>query len=378
MMIRLFNSANYRAGSAVIGRIYLFITFIFYYSTAWSQVPKYSNEFLNIGVDARAFAMSGSVVATTEGVTSGYWNPAGLVNTETDAELALMHSEYFAGIAKYDYGSVAIRLDSRGVAGFSLIRFGIDDIPNTLDLIDSDGNVRYDRISTFSVADYGMIFSYARSSGHEGLTFGGNVKLIYRKTGDFANAWGFGLDAGAQYRIDKWRFGITGKDVTSTFNAWSFNTGELEEVFLATGNEIPENSLEVTLPRILLGAARTFTLTEKIGMLAEMDADLTFDGRRHALLSFNPVSLDPHLGFEFDYRKLIYLRMGMGNVQWVEEFRDKKTVDFQPAFGLGIRIKKLRIDYTLTDLADQSYALYSHVFSIVVAFDIPDLKSVPD
>ncbi len=342
---------------------------------ALAQVSKYSNEFLNIGVDARAFGMANSVVATSNNVSSGYWNPSGLVHIETDAEFSLMHSEYFAGIAKYDYGALALRIDDQSVAGLSLIRFGVDDIPNTLDLIDSDGNIRYDRISTFSVADYAMLFSYARNSSREGLSYGANAKLIYRKTGDLASAWGFGFDAGLRYRIDRWRLGISGRDITSTFNAWSFQTDKFEEVFLATGNELPENSLEVTLPGLILGAARDFSISETTGLLIEVDAGISFDGKRNTLLAFNPVSLDPHIGLEFDYKKLVFLRMGMGNIQFVKEFQDERALDFQPAVGLGLHIRKLRIDYSLTDLADQSYALYSHVFSLVFAFEIPELHS---
>ena len=59
---------------------------------------KYSNEFLNIGVDASALGMSNAVVASTNDVNSGYWNPAGLVHIE-DSEIAIMHSSYFANIA---------------------------------------------------------------------------------------------------------------------------------------------------------------------------------------------------------------------------------------------------------------------------------------
>ena len=47
---------------------------------------KYSNEFLNIGVDASALGMSNAVVASTNDVNSGYWNPAGLVHIE-DSEI---------------------------------------------------------------------------------------------------------------------------------------------------------------------------------------------------------------------------------------------------------------------------------------------------
>ena len=88
-----------------------------------AEIPKYSNEFLSIGVGARAFGMSHAIAATTRDVTAGYWNPAGLTGLERDADLGLMHAEYFAGIAKYDYGGFAIRIDDRSAGAFSLIRF---------------------------------------------------------------------------------------------------------------------------------------------------------------------------------------------------------------------------------------------------------------
>ena len=50
------------------------------------KTPKYSNEFLNIGVGARALGMSNSVIASTDDVTSGYWNPTGLLNIDSDLQ----------------------------------------------------------------------------------------------------------------------------------------------------------------------------------------------------------------------------------------------------------------------------------------------------
>ncbi|MFM7838808.1 MAG: hypothetical protein ACKO6K_04525, partial [Chitinophagaceae bacterium] len=49
-------------------------------SSLFAQFRKYSNEFLNIGAGARGLAMSGAQVASVKDGTSGYWNPAGLVN----------------------------------------------------------------------------------------------------------------------------------------------------------------------------------------------------------------------------------------------------------------------------------------------------------
>jgi hypothetical protein len=335
------------------------------------EVPKYSNEFLSIGAGARSFGMAGAVVASSRDVTAAYWNPSGLTGIERQAEAGLMHSEYFAGIAKYDYAGFAIGLDEKSYGGLTLIRFGVDDIPNTLDLIDQDGNLRYDRIKTFSAADYALIFSYARKSVMEGLAYGGNVKIIYRKTGEFARAWGFGFDFGGTYRTGSWEFGANARDVTSTFNAWTFNTEDLEEVFLTTGNEIPDNSLELTMPRLIIGAARSFSIQEKFGLLAEMDADITFDGRRNTLIRTGVFSIDPYLGLEADYTRLVFLRMGISNMQRIKDFEGKLSFDFQPSLGLGIRWRNFSLDYALTDISDQSVALYSNIFSFVYSFNLP-------
>ena len=343
------------------------VAFLCFFSTVVAQAPKYSNEFLNIGVGARALGMSNSYVASVNDVTAGYWNPAGLLGIKNQHQVALMHSEYFAGIAKYDYGAFATRLDSSSVLGLSLIRFGVDDIPNTTELIDANGNVDYNRITTFSAVDYAFLVSYAKQLKIPGLRLGANVKIIRRKVGDFAGAWGFGLDAGAQYDYKKWKFAAMARDVTSTFNAWSFNLSEeTKQVFLATGNEIPESSVEITLPKLLLGAARKFDFNEKVSLLAELNVDATFDGKRNVLIKSKAVSLDPHLGLEASYMNVIFLRAGLGNYQTYTDALGKKIKTFQPNIGVGVKIKSVYIDYALTDIGDQSVALYSNVFSIKV------------
>ena len=282
-----------------------------------------------------------------------------------------MHSEYFAGIAKYDYGSIAIPLkDKNAAVGLSLIRFGVDDIPNTLFLIEPDGSINYDNITSFSVADYAFLGSYAKQLKWQNLRLGGNVKVVHRNAGSFATAWGFGLDAGAQMDIKKWKFGATFKDITSTFNAWSFSfTEEEKDVLLATGNIVPENSLEITTPRLILGAAYDFTISENFGLLAEINTDITSDGRRNVLISADPVSIDPHIGIEADYKEFIFLRGGVGNVQrYIPDDLYEEAWTLQPNIGLGLVIGPVHLDYAYTNIGKQSEVLYSHVFSLM--FDI--------
>ena len=117
---------------------------------------KYSNEFMNIGVDAAALGMANAVVAYSGDVNSGYWNPAGIVQLE-DNQIALMHSSYFANIANYNYAAYAMPLDDRSAVGISIIRFGVDDIlDTTLNYAEFQGKV----VNNMS--------DYARSMGFRG------------------------------------------------------------------------------------------------------------------------------------------------------------------------------------------------------------------
>ncbi len=334
------------------------------------RAPKHSNEFLSIGVGARALAMSNTQVANVEDVTSGYWNPAGLVNIHSDYEFSLMHAEYFAGIAKYDFAGFAAKIDSSSALGISIIRFAVDDIPDTRFLYDANGSINYDNIRFFSAADYAFLVSYARKVNIlDGLNVGGNFKVVHRIAGDFATAWGFGLDLGAQIKHKKWQFGVMLRDITGTFNAWNHNTELVEDIYVQTNNEIPENSVEVTLPKAIFGAARYFRIKKKFGLLTSIDLQTSFDGKRNVIIKSDPVSIDPSLGIEFDYSKTVFLRFGAGNIQELKSFDESTYWTFQPNFGLGINIKQVTLDYALTDIGDQSAALYSHVFSLKAFID---------
>lgn len=340
-----------------------------------AQFRKYSNEFLNIGAGARGLAMGGSQVASVNDGTAGYWNPAGLVGVKEVPSLNLMHAEYFAGIGKYDYASLAIPLhDQKRVVGLSLLRFAVDDIPNTLFLVEPDGSINYNNIKTFSSADYAFLLSFAqkvKDEDREKLSFGGNVKIIHRKVGSFATAWGFGIDAGAKYQKDNWTFGVTARDLTTTFNAWSFSFTEREkEVLYLTNNDIPVKSTELTAPRLIVGAARLFSLNEKFSLTAEANLDLTFDGQRNTVISNKAINIDPRVGFEASYNKTIFFRAGISNFQKAladaDTLNEKKVWIYQPGVGAGFKLNNVMIDYAFTNLANQSNPLYSHIFSLRV------------
>ncbi len=333
------------------------------------RAPKYSNEFLSIGVGATGISMSGAQTALVSDVTSGYWNPAGLGSQTKKYDFSLMHASYFAGIANYDYAGFSTKVDSLSAFGVNLIRLGVDDIPDTRFLIDN-GQVDYRRIKSFSSSDYALFLSYGRRNVFlKGLSVGGSLKIIYRNAGQFANAWGFGLDAGIQYQRKKWKLALMARDVTTTFNAWTYNTTEFEDVFAQTGNKIPVNSVEITLPTLTLGVARTFDFWKnKITITPAADWVMTFDGKRNTLISANPVSVDPRMGIETGFFNLIYVRAGMAGWQKIKNFENGQDWTYQVNFGIGMRFKRIGIDYAITDLGNQAEALYSHIFSFKASF----------
>lgn len=354
-------------------RIFTSIIFTLFVGCQAFAQAKYSNEYLAIGVGARAQAMGNAQISEVNDVSAIYWNPAGLVNLEAPFQVMAMHTELFAGIAKYDYIGFAKTLnkEKKSTIGLSVVRLGIDNIPNTLNLVGPDGTINYDNITEFSTADYAVFMSYGRQLNDK-LSVGGNVKVIRRVIGEFGNAWGFGIDLGLQYKVKDWRFALMGRDITSTFNAWSFDaTEEQKQVFIATGNDVLESSVEITRPRFILGAAWTKQFGEKIDFLIEANFDITTDGQRNVLISSSSFNVDPHAGFEIGYNDFIFLRGGVMNFQDVKTNAgdDSTTLSVQPNFGIGLKLGKFILDYAYTNIGGVSEVNYSNVFSLKLNFD---------
>jgi hypothetical protein len=325
---------------------------------------------MNIGIDAAALGMSNAVVSHTNDVNSGYWNPAGLIGI-ADGQVAVMHASYFANIAQYDYAAYAKPIDDQSAWGISMIRFGVDDILNTTQLIDGNGNVDYNRISKFSTADYGFTFSYARKLKFSDLQYGVNSKIIRRVIGDFANSWGFGFDAGIQWKRKDWNFGLMLRDITTTYNIWNINEEEYNKIkgtVPGQNQDLPE-STEITLPKAQLGIAKKIDFHNETSLLVSGNLNMQFT-LTNDIFASNMVSIDPAIGLEYEYVDLVFIRAGVGNFQKVVQIDNTKKIGFQPNIGLGFKYKGIQIDYALTDIGDQSAALYSNIFSLKVDLSI--------
>ncbi|ADX66902.1 Uncharacterised protein [Weeksella virosa] len=359
----------------ILKKTILFVAF-FTQGFAFAQsARKYSNEFLNIGVDARAFGMGNAVVANIGDVNAAYWNPAGLSDVIFGPQFSAMHAEYFQSIAKYDYLSVAFPIENNSTLAVSLYRFGVDDILNTTELIDNQGNIDYNKINKFSTADYALSASYAGNFlGNKDLQVGANAKIVYRHIGKFANSFGFGLDFGMRYKTESdFYFGLMARDITTTFNVWKINYDKLPSISIdepnaddvVTVNDLPGEDIELTLPKLNLGVAKTFSISDRFKVLGEVDLNMHFQ-ESNDIFSMKGFSLSPAAGVEISYIDMVFLRGGVNNFQKEMQFNEKYKNTFQPNVGVGFKYRGISIDYALTDIGDQSIALYSNIFSVKV------------
>lgn len=348
-----------------------------------AQTRKYVNEFLHLGVGARQFGMGKAGTASTNDVYAGYWNPAGLSHIEDNLQVGFMHNFYFQNIANFDYLAIAAKGGNNNAFGFAMLRFGVDGILNTLDLI-RNGEINYNRVTEFSAVDYAFMPSYSQKTRLVRfpdlvVSWGATAKLVHRRVGEFARAWGFGMDAG--FRMEdydhRWGIGISARDITGTYNNWTFNfTDAQKDVYELTGNTIPQTTLEVAAPRFALGGFVQETGEKWFG-LAEANLDLTTDGKRNTLISSGFLSGDLRLGAEGgiineEKKFKFYLRAGVYNFQKEIRQNGKRGMTLQPTTGIGIKLDNLSLDYALAGFGAGGTGLYSNIISL--RFDIRDSK----
>ncbi len=316
-------------------------------SLSYSQTfGKYAGEFMSIGIGGRALGVGSAYTSLANDVTAGYWNPAGLARIEYP-QVALSHDERFGNLINYDYAAFAfpsgantINLETQekeynaASFGISIIRLGVDGIPDTRKAwADSNGNGLFDdginlrpdynAITFFNASDWVVYFTYAKQSS-ENLFYGANVKLIRRNIGEF-HGTGIGFDVGVQYlATESLVLGANLQDATTTLVSWNTGTNELIS------------------PTLKLGAAYFLEifngkLTPAVG------TDVRFENRRFsAVANVGPISFDPQVGVEFDYKKVVAVRAGYNDIGNL-------------TLGAGIHLRKLDIDYSFAkfDAADQ-------------------------
>lgn len=322
------------------------VLFILIPPSCFSATPaKYAGEFIAIGVGGRALGLGGAYAALTNDVTAGYWNPAGLASI-TYPQFALMHDERFGGLVNYDYGAIALPVSPKATLGISVIRLGVDNVPDTRNAgVDADGNplssgdlenyynVDSSKVTYFNAADWAIYFSYAKRVS-EDFSYGANLKLIRRNNAE-ASSTGIGFDVAARYLIaERLALAANFQDITTTLIAWNTGTNEL------------------ITPTLKLGSA--YFIDALGGRFAPaVDADVRFENRQSASNAhIGSVSFDFHSGLEFDFHNLIAVRAGYSDIGSLN-------------VGAGIHLPKFDIDYAFAKFNSDEQLGNTHRISLI-------------
>ena len=303
-------------------------------------VAKFAGEFMAIGVGGRALGLGGAHVALVNDATAGYWNPAALARISYP-EGIVMHDERFGSLISFDFASVAVPYGLDESLGLSILRLGVDGIPDTRKAwIDNNSNgvfdntdrLDYDKVTYFNATDWALYFTYAKRLS-SGLMYGVNVKIIRRDLAD-QSAMGVGFDVGALYSpMPDLYLGINAQDITTTLVAWSTGRNELVS------------------PTLKIGAA--YCIDALGGRFAPaLDVDVRFENRRFSsVANLGAVSFDPHAGLEFDYKKTVALRVGYNDVK-------------QFTLGAGLHLRMLDVDYSFAKFAADENLGNTHRISL--------------
>lgn len=318
-------------------------------ASAATGVAKYAGEFISLGVGGRALGMGGAFVALANDVTAGYWNPAGLSHINYP-QVALMHDEQFGSLVNYDYGAVALPFGTNASWGLSVIRLGVDDIPDTRNAgVFVDGvfsRVDPDRVTYFNASDWAFYLTYSKKQSDD-FSYGANVKIIRRELGD-ASATGIGFDIGLWYTpFDNLVLGANLQDITTTLMAWNTGTNELIS------------------PNLKVGSA--YFIEAWGGKFAPaVDFDIRFENRRYAsTLNLGPVSMDLHTGLEYQFKELVAFRVGYSDVK-------------QMTFGAGVQLPKLNVDYTFAKFAAKDALASTHRISLTLTLQSEQFRRTGD
>ena len=284
-------------------------------------------QFLKIPVDARAAAMSGTVVANAFDASALFWNPA-LAAQQDGLQAGLSHTAYYADVT-VDYAALAYPVRAIGVTlGLSLqtLNSGEMDVTTefapfgtgeTFRFVDVAAGLTVSQTLT-DLFSYGITAKYVRESV-AGLT---TNSVVF----DFGVFYRIGT-TGAQLGVAIRNFGLDGTP-----------SGELERTILDTDEPRIEDDFESFTPPTTFSMGLTYHLFRN----SERNAML-ISGQ---LTNPNDNAESLNLGLEYTWNKLLILRGGYRF--GVDEFS-------APSLGAGLMLPNLggleaRFDYGFSTL----------------------------
>jgi len=265
-------------------------------------------EFLNIGVNARAEAMSGAYISVANGVEAAYYNPAALGELNS-LELTASYTNWFAGI-QHEYLAISKPVGQLGTLAFSAIAMHTGEMIVRTPL-QPDGTGE-----TFYAGSYRFGLSFARAlTNHVYLGVSGNFIRIQLHTDFVENAYSGDVAVLFRTGVRDFRFGLS---------------------ILNFGSEIQFVNEPYPLPTSFsFGVSGNVFESGPNTVLFSAAANKPNDG-----------GPQPMAGLEYGFQKLFFLRGGYTFDDVVKTY----------SFGAGLKISLgsyiLTGDYSYNDFSD--------------------------
>lgn len=278
-------------------------------------------QFLKLGPDARSNALSGAVVGEINDEAAIFWNPAGIVELDTQKfHLQTGHTAYFAQ-TDINHAAVVFQPEEFRSFGFGIMNMRSPEMPVTTEFMPLGTG------QTFSVNDLLLSFSYAQVLT-ENFRFGASLKYANENIAGVVAQAGL-VDFGFQYKV-----GVKDLMFGVAISNFGFNVdpqGEINLVGFGTNSQSVTNFEELSVPASFkMGFSGTAYKRNGHHLMALAQLNHPTDNQESLALAF-----------EYSRNSLLFLRTG---------YALGITGNF-PTFGGGINLRRrfgnLRIDYAM-------------------------------
>jgi hypothetical protein len=320
-----------------------------------SKVGTTAAQFLGISVGARAIAMGGAYVASSEDVSSLYWNPGAFAQAEK-TQFAFTNTDWLVD-TKFRWFGFMYNLDGQNFLGLSLTQldYGEEDV-TTVELPEGTGE-------KWSARDLAIAVSYSRRFTDR-FSMGGSAKYVNQTIwNESATAFAFDLGLlfvtgfnGMRLGVSMSNFGgdmrLDGRDLLNRVDIDPGNSGSNKTL---VGNLKTDPWPMPLLFRV--GVAMDVMKNDQVSFTVAADALRPGDNEESV-----------NLGGEIGWSDMMFLRGGYKSL-----FRTKSKVfdreDLQEGLSLGAGLKyraegvaTVEVNYAFT-----KFGLFGNLNTITLA-----------
>ena len=148
----------------------------------FNKVAQSGMQYLKIGVDAAMVGRGEAGISAVRGVSSMFWNPAGLSQMDGH-ELLFSHNAWIADISM-NAAAIGLNFDNIGTFGLSVLWMDYGDLHKTSVATSTEEAAAYGYVDEglYSPSDIAIGLAYSRKISDQ-FSFGGQVRYLYENYG---------------------------------------------------------------------------------------------------------------------------------------------------------------------------------------------------